>query len=138
MFHRRQTNHLPLALKTLCEPLHKEQLIVEGLSLSAFQLWPFWCQANSNTTRTGHVSVIVDNNRMFKVAGRCPAMKRSYCSAIQENQEICFHTLPLPSLHEKCSTTYSRTWVGRGREPRRVEGGIGDLGIGGSAPAQKI
>ena len=75
---------------------------------------------------------------MFKAAGRCPAMKRSYCSAIQEIQEICFHTLPLPSLHEKCSTTYPRTWVGGGRGPRRVEGGIGVLGIGGSAPAQKI
>ena len=54
MFHSRIKTNLPLALKTLCELLHKEQLIVEGLSLSAFQLWPFLCQANSNTIRTVH------------------------------------------------------------------------------------
>ena len=41
-------------------------------------------------------------------------------------------------IARKCSTTYSRTWVGGGRGPRRVEGGIGVPGIGGSAPAQKI
>ena len=54
MFLRRLQNTLPLALKTLCELLHKEQLIVEGLSLSAFQLWLFLRQANSNTIRTVH------------------------------------------------------------------------------------
>ena len=61
----------------------------------------------------GAVSVIVDKNRMFKSAGRRPAMKRTHCSAIQENQEICFDTLRLPSSHEGCHSWYAQEIRGK-------------------------